>query len=238
MVHTHTALCRGAAKRFYLAKAWYGECAVWHVLLPRYTSCHGEQRGDPRSDASSSSASHFGNQVGINHYSEDYILRRMLDQGAELMLKQHIHRCGYLTPSEQLRWKQPILAALCQKSFNDISNYFLEKLRTPFKEEFKQFLQLPSYAPLKHITLHSLSIQHCALAHISLQLGKKADIDVLTSATYCLATSFLAVPRAQFLSNYCITRSSRFIIPQFYFGSQRIHIGVWRYALHVSTTTA
>ena len=67
----------------------------------------------------------------------------MLDKGAELVLQQHLHHCGALTMSEQQRWKQPI-AALSSKSFNDGSKYFLEKLRTPVKEEFKRFLLLSS----------------------------------------------------------------------------------------------
>ena len=68
------------------------------------------------------------------------MLRRMVDKGAELMLQQHLHHCGALTMTEQQRWKQPTLAALSSKSFNDGSKYFLEKLRKPFNDEFKRFL--------------------------------------------------------------------------------------------------
>ena len=58
------------------------------------------------------------------------------------MLQQHLYHFGALTLNEQQRWKQPIINALRSKSFNDGSKYFLERLRTPFKEEFMRFLLL------------------------------------------------------------------------------------------------
>ena len=82
--------------------------------------------------------------AGLSYHIEESITYGMVEKGAQLMLQQHLHHYGVLTVSEQQRWKQPIIAALRSKSFNDGSRYFLEKLRTPFKEEFKRFLLLPS----------------------------------------------------------------------------------------------
>ena len=99
---------------------------------------------DTRNDVSACSSSHSAMPAGLSYHIEESTTYGMVEKGAQLTLQQHLHHYGVLTVSEQQRWKQPIITALRSKLFNNGSKYFLEKLRTPFKEEFKRFLLLPS----------------------------------------------------------------------------------------------
>ena len=99
---------------------------------------------DTRNDVSACSSSHPATPAGLSYHIEESITHDTVEKGAQLMLQQHLHHYGVLTVSEQQRWKQPIITALRSKSFNDGPKYFLEKLRTPFKDEFKRFLLLSS----------------------------------------------------------------------------------------------
>ena len=93
--------------------------------------------------ASTCSGSDSATPADIGQQDEESGALVMVEKGAQLMLLQHLHHFGALTVSEQQRWKQPIINALRSKSFNDGSKYFLEKLRTPFRE-FMKFLLLSS----------------------------------------------------------------------------------------------
>ena len=103
---------------------------------------HQDPRCDADHDASACSSSDSAATADIGQQEEQSGTHVMVEKGAQFMLQQHLHHFGALTVSEQQRWKQPIVNALRSKSFNDGSKYFLEKLRTPFKEEFMNFLLL------------------------------------------------------------------------------------------------
>ena len=66
--------------------------------------------------------------------------RRLLEVGSELMLQQHLDYNGYLTTSEQTKWKNIITNALSGKPFNDTSKYLIDKLREPRKTELLRFI--------------------------------------------------------------------------------------------------
>ena len=104
------------------------------------SSSHQDPRCDAQYHASAGSSSDSAALADIGQQEEQGGTHVMVEKGAHFMLQQHLHHFGALTVSEQQRWKQPIVNALRSKSFNDGSKYFLEKLRTPFKEEFMNFL--------------------------------------------------------------------------------------------------
>ena len=66
---------------------------------------------------------------------DDSAHRQMLEAGSELMLQQHLAYNGYLTTSEQTRWKNTITNSLADKSYNDVSRYLLDKLREPLRSK-------------------------------------------------------------------------------------------------------
>ena len=109
-----------------------------------FGSPYQDLRRDARHGASTCSGSNSATPADIGQQEEEGGAYVMVEKGAQLMLQQHLHHFGALTVSEQQRWKQPIVNALRSKSFNDGSKYFLEKLRTPFKDEFMKFLLLSS----------------------------------------------------------------------------------------------
>ena len=71
---------------------------------------------------------------------DDTAHRRLLETGSELMLQQHLAYNGYLTTSEQTKWKNIITNALADKSFNDASIYLLDKLRELIRAKLIQLL--------------------------------------------------------------------------------------------------
>ena len=119
-------------------------CAAFvlqHSQKAMFGSSYQDMHRDAHHGASTCSGSNSATPADIGQQEEEggaYVM------GAQLMLQQHLHHFGALTVSEQQRWKQPIINALRSKSFNDGSKYFLEKLRTPFKDEFMKFLLLSS----------------------------------------------------------------------------------------------
>ena len=122
-------------------------CAAFCVATqPKAMSSSSFQdlRREAHHGASTCSGSDSATPADIGQQDEEGGAYVMVEKGAQLMLQQHLHHFGALTVSEQQRWKQPIINALRSKSFNDGSKYFLEKLRTPFKDEFMNFLLLSS----------------------------------------------------------------------------------------------
>ena len=82
----------------------------------------------------------FHNDVTEEILHDDTAHRRLLEVGLELMLQQHLDYNGYLTTSEQTKWKNIITNALSEKSFNDTSKYLTDKLREPHKTKLLKFL--------------------------------------------------------------------------------------------------
>ena len=99
--------------------------------------------GHNQSDAACSSTDRpdrFANVTMPEILRDDPAHRQLLETGSELMLQQHLAYNGYLTASEQTRWKNTITNALADKSVNDASNYLLDKLREPLRSKMIKYL--------------------------------------------------------------------------------------------------
>ena len=107
-----------------------------------FSSSYQDSCRDTHHGVSACSSSHSATPADLCQQDGENVTHGMVEKGAQLMLQQHLHHYGALTVSEQQRRKQPIINALRSKSFNDGSKYSLEKLRTPFKDEFMKFLLL------------------------------------------------------------------------------------------------
>ena len=127
--------------------------AMLHCACAAFSSAHGCEQAmssssyedscrDTHHGVSACSSSHSATPADLCQQDGENITHGMGEKGAQLMLQQHFHHYGALTVSEPQKWKQPIINALRSKSFNDGSTFFLEKVRTPFREEFMTFLLL------------------------------------------------------------------------------------------------
>ena len=101
----------------------------------------GEMSNNTEAASSSSDRTcRVNNEVIADILQDDKAQRRLLEVGSELMLRQHLDYNGYLTTSEQTKWKSTIVNALSEKSFNDTSKYLIDKLREPYKTRLLKFI--------------------------------------------------------------------------------------------------
>ena len=115
------------------------------TAMKKVTSPGVDRTGEMSTNTEAASSSsdqpcRVNNGVLAEILQDDTAQRRLLEAGSELMLQRHLDYNGYLTTSEQTKWKNIITNALSEKSFNDTSKYLIDKLREPYKTKLLKFL--------------------------------------------------------------------------------------------------